>query len=120
MDVVDTRTGDPLWAEFNRRFNVLAARFGGRPLLNQTKHPNRALVAETLGVDSSTASSATSSERGLIPTRARTGTLTSPFGRGREASGAVLSVKLSRTSAHLTSRPVGCCSTQPTTRRMSW
>jgi FAD/FMN-containing dehydrogenase len=51
MDVVDTRTNDPLWAEFNKRFNVLATTFGGRPLLNQTKHPTRNLVRETLGAD---------------------------------------------------------------------
>jgi FAD/FMN-containing dehydrogenase len=49
MDVVDTRTNDPLWAEFNKQFNRLAASFGGRPLLNQTKHPTRSLVGETLG-----------------------------------------------------------------------
>jgi FAD/FMN-containing dehydrogenase len=49
MDVVDTRTNDPLWAEFNKRFNQLAAGFGGRPLLNQTKHPTRSLVRQTLG-----------------------------------------------------------------------
>jgi FAD/FMN-containing dehydrogenase len=51
MDVVDTRTKDPLWAEFNKQFNVLAASFGGRPLLNQTKHPTRSLVRQTLGAD---------------------------------------------------------------------
>jgi len=51
MDVVDTRTNDPLWAEFNRRFNDLAAAFGGRPLLNQTRHPTRDIVRKTLGSD---------------------------------------------------------------------
>ena len=51
MDVVDTRTDDPLWAEFNKQFNEVAADFGGRPLLNQTKHPNRSLVQRTLGAE---------------------------------------------------------------------
>ena len=51
MDVVDTRINDPLWAEFNRRFNDLAAAFGGRPLLNQTKQPTREIVHKTLGSD---------------------------------------------------------------------
>jgi len=51
MDVVVTRTNHPLWAEFNKRFNRLAADFGGRPLLNQTKHPTRSLVRQTLGSD---------------------------------------------------------------------
>ena len=37
MDLVDSRPNDPDWIEFNRLFNVLAARFGARPLLNQTK-----------------------------------------------------------------------------------
>lgn len=51
MDVTDTRVNDPRWAEFNRRFNGLAARFGGRPLLNQTKELSREIVEETLGAD---------------------------------------------------------------------
>jgi L-gulonolactone oxidase len=51
MDLVDTRPNDPDWIEFNRRFNVLAARFGGRPLLNQTKHLSRDVVYQTLGED---------------------------------------------------------------------
>lgn len=51
MDLVDTRANDPRWAEFNRRFNSLAAGFGGRPLLNQTKHLTRTIVYETLGAD---------------------------------------------------------------------
>jgi FAD/FMN-containing dehydrogenase len=51
MDVVDTRIHDPLWAEFNQRLNDLAAEFGGRPLLNQTKHPSREIVRTTLGAD---------------------------------------------------------------------
>lgn len=51
MDVTDTRVDDPRWAEFNRRFNSLVAGFGGRPLLNQTKHLSREIVYETLGSD---------------------------------------------------------------------
>ena len=51
MDPVDTRPNDPLWDELNRRFNKLAAGFGGRPLLNQTKHLTRELVQQTLGED---------------------------------------------------------------------
>ena len=51
MDVTDTRMRDPAWAEFNRGFNVLAARFGGRPLLNQTKELSREIVEQTLGAD---------------------------------------------------------------------
>ncbi len=42
---------DPLWAEFNKRFNSLAAGFGGRPFLNQTKHLTKAIVHESLGPD---------------------------------------------------------------------
>lgn len=49
MDPVDTRPRDPLWDELNRRFNILAAGFGGRPLLNQTKHLTRELARQTLG-----------------------------------------------------------------------
>jgi FAD/FMN-containing dehydrogenase len=51
MDVTDTRVNDPRWAEFNRRFNALAARFGGRPLLNQTKQLSREIIEQTLGAD---------------------------------------------------------------------
>jgi L-gulonolactone oxidase len=51
MDLVDSRPNDPDWIEFNRRFNVLAARFGGRPLLNQTKQLSREVVYQTLGED---------------------------------------------------------------------
>lgn len=51
MDLVDSRPNDPDWIEFNRRFNVLAARFGGRPLLNQTKQLSRGVVYQTLGED---------------------------------------------------------------------
>ncbi|OLC23900.1 MAG: hypothetical protein AUJ02_01190 [Chloroflexi bacterium 13_1_40CM_3_65_12] len=51
MDPVDTRPNDQLWDELNRRFNILAAGFGGRPLLNQTKHLTRELVQQTLGKD---------------------------------------------------------------------
>jgi hypothetical protein len=51
MDVTDTRMKDPHWAEFHRRLNPLVAGFGGRPLLNQTKHLTRDVVYETLGGD---------------------------------------------------------------------
>jgi hypothetical protein len=51
MDVTDTRMHDLRWAEFNRRFNVLVAGFGGRPLLNQTKHLTSEIVRQTLGED---------------------------------------------------------------------
>ena len=51
MDLVDSRPNDPDWIEFNRRFNVLAAQFGGRPLLNQTKQLSRDVVYRTLGED---------------------------------------------------------------------
>jgi L-gulonolactone oxidase len=51
MDLVDSRPNDPDWIEFNRRFNVLAARFGARPLLNQTKQLSRDVVHQTLGED---------------------------------------------------------------------
>jgi hypothetical protein len=51
MDVTDTRVNDPRWAEFHRRLNPLVARFGGRPLLNQTKHLTPEIVHETLGDD---------------------------------------------------------------------
>lgn len=51
MDVTDTRTNDPRWLEFNRRFNSLIAGFGGRPLLNQTKELSAEVVAQTLGED---------------------------------------------------------------------
>jgi FAD binding domain/D-arabinono-1,4-lactone oxidase len=51
MDVTDTRMNDPRWAEFHRRLNPVVAGFGGRPLLNQTKHLSREVVYQTLGVD---------------------------------------------------------------------
>jgi hypothetical protein len=51
MDLVDSRPNDPDWIEFNRRFNVFAARFGARPLLNQTKQLSRDVVYQTLGKD---------------------------------------------------------------------
>lgn len=51
MDVTDTRVHDLRWAEFNRRFNALVAGFGGRPLLNQTKHLSKDIVHQTLGTD---------------------------------------------------------------------
>jgi hypothetical protein len=37
----------PLWKQMNEEFNEFAARHGGRPLLNQTKHLSPA-VAERL------------------------------------------------------------------------
>jgi L-gulonolactone oxidase len=51
MDLVDTRMRHPLWAEFNRRFNTVAADHGGRPLLNQTKQLSREVVHRSLGED---------------------------------------------------------------------
>jgi FAD/FMN-containing dehydrogenase len=51
MDVTDTRVHDLRWAEFNQRFNVLIAGFGGRPLLNQTKALTKEAVKKTLGAD---------------------------------------------------------------------
>ena len=51
MDCVDTRMNDPLWIEFNRRFNTVAANHGGRPLLNQTKQMSREIVYQSLGSD---------------------------------------------------------------------
>jgi hypothetical protein len=50
-DFVDTRPNDPRWAEFNRQFNVVAAEFGGRPFLNQTKQLTRDVAHRTLGGD---------------------------------------------------------------------
>ena len=51
VDLVDSRPNDPHWIEFNRRFNVFAAQFGARPLLNQTKQLSRDVVHQTLGND---------------------------------------------------------------------
>jgi L-gulonolactone oxidase len=51
MDLVDSRPNNPDWIEFNRRFNVFVARFGARPLLNQTKQLSRDVVYQTLGKD---------------------------------------------------------------------
>lgn len=51
MDIADSRPNDPIWVEFNRRYNVFVAQFGARPLLNQTKQLNRDIVHQTLGVD---------------------------------------------------------------------
>ena len=51
VDLTDSRPNDPNWIEINKRFNVFAARFGGRPLLNQTKQLNREVVYQTLGDD---------------------------------------------------------------------
>jgi FAD/FMN-containing dehydrogenase len=51
MDPVDHRSTDPLWIQFNREFNELAADHGGRPFLNQTKELSREVVHRTLGDD---------------------------------------------------------------------
>ena len=51
MDLVDSRPNDPLWVEFNRRYNALAAQFDARPLLNQTKQLTSGIVFQTLGHD---------------------------------------------------------------------
>jgi len=51
VDLTDSRPNDPDWIEFNKRFNVFAARFGGRPLLNQTKQLSRDVVYQTFGDD---------------------------------------------------------------------
>ena len=51
MDAVDTRANDPRWADFNRGLSQLAAGFGGRPLLNQTKQLTRSVVRDALGAD---------------------------------------------------------------------
>jgi FAD binding domain-containing protein/D-arabinono-1,4-lactone oxidase len=51
MDLVDSRPNDPLWVEFNRRYNALAAQFNARPLLNQTKQLTSDIVFQTLGHD---------------------------------------------------------------------
>lgn len=49
LDAVDHRPTDPGWHRFNRDYNDLAARFDGRPLLNQTKELSRPVVTSTLG-----------------------------------------------------------------------
>lgn len=51
MDIADSRPNDPRWIEFNRRYNVFVARFGARPLLNQTKQLSSTVVRQTLGDD---------------------------------------------------------------------
>jgi FAD binding domain/D-arabinono-1,4-lactone oxidase len=51
VDLTDSRPNDPYWIEFNKRFNAFVARFGARPLLNQTKQLNRDIVHQTLGED---------------------------------------------------------------------
>lgn len=48
LDLVDSRPNDPLWRRMNRKFNRLAASFGGRPLLNQTKELDEDVVHQTL------------------------------------------------------------------------
>jgi len=52
LDLVDHRPNDPLWRRMHREFNIIAARNGGRPLLNQTKELTtcgEAVVCEALG-----------------------------------------------------------------------
>jgi hypothetical protein len=44
LDAVDHRPTDAGWHQFNRDYNDLAMRFGGRPFLNQTKQLSRAVV----------------------------------------------------------------------------
>ena len=51
VDLTDSRPNHPDWIELNKRFNVFAAGFGGRPLLNQTKQLNKDIVYQTLGED---------------------------------------------------------------------
>jgi hypothetical protein len=51
MDIADSRPNNPLWLEFNRRYNVFVAQFRARPLLNQTKELSRDVVYQTLGND---------------------------------------------------------------------
>ena len=51
MDIADSRPNDPIWLEFNRRYNDFMRHFGARPLLNQTKQLNRDVVHATLSVD---------------------------------------------------------------------
>jgi hypothetical protein len=51
MDIADSRPTDPIWLEFNRRYNTFVAQFGARPLLNQTKQLDRNVVHTSLGVD---------------------------------------------------------------------
>jgi hypothetical protein len=51
VDLTDSRPNDPYWIEFNKRFNVFVARFGARPLLNQTKQLSRDIVYQTFGED---------------------------------------------------------------------
>lgn len=51
MDIADSRPNDPLWLEFNRRYNAFVSQFGARPLLNQTKQLGGDIVHRTLGTD---------------------------------------------------------------------
>jgi hypothetical protein len=51
MDIADSRPNNPLWLEFNRRYNIFVAQFGARPLLNQTKELSKDIVCQTLGHD---------------------------------------------------------------------
>jgi FAD/FMN-containing dehydrogenase len=49
IDAVDHRPNHPLWAEFNRELNEIAADFGGRPILNQTKQLSGDVLHRTMG-----------------------------------------------------------------------
>jgi FAD/FMN-containing dehydrogenase len=49
IDAVDHRMNHPRWAEFNRELNEIAADFGGRPLLNQTKQLSRDVLYRNMG-----------------------------------------------------------------------
>jgi len=51
LDMVDCRPNDPAWHQMNREFNRFVARFGGRPLLNQTKQVDRKLIPAALDAD---------------------------------------------------------------------
>ncbi|MBV9059087.1 MAG: FAD-binding protein [Pseudonocardiales bacterium] len=51
MDLADSRPNDPLWIEFNRRYDAFVSEFGARPLLNQTKQLSADIVYKTLGND---------------------------------------------------------------------
>jgi hypothetical protein len=51
MDPADSRPNDPLWIEFNKRYDDFVVQFGARPLLNQTKQLSRDVVYQTLGED---------------------------------------------------------------------
>jgi hypothetical protein len=48
-DGINAHPNDPLWIEFNNRYNDFAAGFGGRPLFTQTQHLNCEVVYRSLG-----------------------------------------------------------------------